>query len=151
MTFRDEIQQSSEVGFAMAVFHALNSNNFVRFFRLLRYVNPLFTVLFTWIYRRNIFLSMICSKGNGPRFSKPFLTHTKVLIRMRVLSFIFRLLRYVNPLFTVLFTWIYRRNIFLSMICSKGNGPRFSKPFLTHTKVLIRMRVLSFIDDYVIS
>ena len=88
MTFRDEIQQSPEVGFAMAVFHALNSNNFVRFFRLLRYVNPLFTVLLTWIYRRNIFLSMICSKGNGPRFSKPFLTHTKVLIRMRVLSFI---------------------------------------------------------------
>ena len=30
MTFRDEIQQSPEVGFAMAVFHALNSNNRTR-------------------------------------------------------------------------------------------------------------------------
>ena len=40
MTFRDEVQKSPEVKFAMAVFHALNSNNFVRFFRLLRYEVP---------------------------------------------------------------------------------------------------------------
>ena len=40
MTFRDEVQKSAEVKFAMAVFHALNSNNFVRFFRLLRYEVP---------------------------------------------------------------------------------------------------------------
>ena len=40
MTFRDEVQKSQEVKFAMAVFHALNSNNFVRFFRLLRYEIP---------------------------------------------------------------------------------------------------------------
>lgn len=38
MTFRDEVQKSAEVRFAMDVFHALNSNNFVRFFRLLRYI-----------------------------------------------------------------------------------------------------------------
>ena len=38
MTLRDEVQKSTEVKFAMAVFHALNSNNFVRFFRLLRYM-----------------------------------------------------------------------------------------------------------------
>ena len=37
MTFRDEVQKSAEVQFAMAVFHALNSNNAVRFFRLVRY------------------------------------------------------------------------------------------------------------------
>ena len=37
MTFRDEVQKSAEVRFAMAVFHALNSNNAVRFFRLVRY------------------------------------------------------------------------------------------------------------------
>lgn len=36
MTFRTEVQKSTEVGFAMDVFYALNSNNFVRFFRLLR-------------------------------------------------------------------------------------------------------------------
>lgn len=36
MTFRAEVQKSDEVRFAMDVFHALNSNNFVRFFRLLR-------------------------------------------------------------------------------------------------------------------
>lgn len=36
MTFRDEVQKSAEVQFAMAVFHALNSNNAVRFFRLVR-------------------------------------------------------------------------------------------------------------------
>ncbi|XP_074607100.1 germinal-center associated nuclear protein-like isoform X2 [Acropora palmata] len=36
MTFRAEVQKSTEVGFAMDVFYALNSNNFVRFFRLLR-------------------------------------------------------------------------------------------------------------------
>lgn len=40
MTFRGEVQKSPEVKFAMAVFHALNSNNFVRFFRLLRYEVP---------------------------------------------------------------------------------------------------------------
>ena len=40
MTFRDAVQKSPEVKFAMAVFHALNSNNFVRFFRLLRYEIP---------------------------------------------------------------------------------------------------------------
>lgn len=38
MTFRTEVQKSAEVGFAMDVFYALNSNNFVRFFRLLRYL-----------------------------------------------------------------------------------------------------------------
>ena len=38
MTFRTEVQKSTEVGFAMDVFYALNSNNFVRFFRLLRYL-----------------------------------------------------------------------------------------------------------------
>ena len=37
MTFREEVQKSAEVRFAMDVFHALNSNNFVRLFRLLRY------------------------------------------------------------------------------------------------------------------
>lgn len=40
MTFRDAVQKSPEVKFAMAVFHALNSNNFVRFFRLVRYQIP---------------------------------------------------------------------------------------------------------------
>ena len=40
MTFRDEVRKSPEVKFAMAVFDALNSNNFVRFFRLLRYEIP---------------------------------------------------------------------------------------------------------------
>ena len=47
MTFRDEVQKSPEVQFAMAVFHALNSNNSVRFFRLVRYnvvTIPLFKV-----------------------------------------------------------------------------------------------------------
>ena len=37
MTFREEVQKSAEVRFAMDIFHALNSNDFVRFFRLLRY------------------------------------------------------------------------------------------------------------------
>ncbi|PFX15613.1 Germinal-center associated nuclear protein [Stylophora pistillata] len=39
MTFRSEVQQSPEVRFAMAVYHALNNNNFVRFFRLLRFIS----------------------------------------------------------------------------------------------------------------
>ena len=50
MTFRDEVQKSAEVKFAMAVFHALNSNNFVRFFRLLRY-----------IFKQNFFSVYHCS------------------------------------------------------------------------------------------
>ncbi|XP_031565295.1 germinal-center associated nuclear protein-like [Actinia tenebrosa] len=36
MTYRKEVRSSSMVKFAMDVFHALNSNNFVRFFRLVR-------------------------------------------------------------------------------------------------------------------
>ncbi|XP_078382486.1 germinal-center associated nuclear protein-like isoform X2 [Oculina patagonica] len=58
MTFRDEVQKSAEVKFAMAVFHALNSNNFVRFFRLLRNANYLSACLlhryFTQVRRRAV-------------------------------------------------------------------------------------------------
>ena len=45
MTFRDEVQKSPEVQFAMDIFHALNSNNFVRFFRLLRYALKILLLL----------------------------------------------------------------------------------------------------------
>ena len=58
MTFRDEVQKSPEVQFAMDIFHALNSNNFVRFFRLLRYALKILLLLLFFYLEESVVWSV---------------------------------------------------------------------------------------------
>ena len=55
MCYRPEVRQSPEVKFATKVFNALNSNNFVRFFKLVRWVYRLCLLVGWWSVPRHVF------------------------------------------------------------------------------------------------